>query len=189
MTGSDLRELLRAVAAEGSDTVNLAEDAVAERIQDRRIRTRRIAVGGAAIAALAVIAGTAWAVLPGSGQPPTSSGPVPADVTPRIVTSDWDSPSGMEAALVTTLTVDANGCIRASAGKTAVTLVWPRGYTVQGTAKSFEILDSANKVVARSGVRLTMGGGGADDFSDTWTGRDCAGDGSLWMVGDIPASR
>jgi hypothetical protein len=95
----------------------------------------------------------------------------------------------MEAALKATLAVDANGCVRAGAGKTAVTLVWPHGYTARGDAKSFEILDGTNKVVAQSGVPLTIDGGGADAFKDTWTGQDCAGDGPLWMVGDIHASR
>jgi hypothetical protein len=95
----------------------------------------------------------------------------------------------MEAALQVRLAVDANGCVRAGAGKTAETLVWPRGYTAKGDAESFQILDGTNKVVARSGVPLTISGGGADAFKDTWTGRDCAGDGPLWMVGNIHASR
>jgi hypothetical protein len=185
MTGNDLRDLLRAAAAEGSNAVDLAEDAVAERIRRRRIRGRRFAAGGLAIAAAAGIAGAAWAVLPGNGQLPAASGPGTAEV-PRLVTSDSDSPSGMEAALQATLAVDANGCVRAGA---AVTLVWPHGYTVKGDAKSFEILDGTNNVVARSGVRLTIGGGGADRFKDTWTGKDCVGDGPLWMVGKIRASR
>ncbi|WP_141851471.1 hypothetical protein [Kribbella jejuensis] len=85
----------------------------------------------------------------------------------------------MEAALVTTLTVDANGCVRGGGG---VTLVWPRGYTVRGDAQSFQVLDGGNQVVAQSGVQLTIGGGGADNLRDTWTDRDCAG-GQLWMVG------
>jgi hypothetical protein len=188
MTGNDLRDLLRAAAAEGSNAVDLPEDAVAERIRRRRIRSRRFAAGGLAIAAAAAIAGTAWAVLPGNGQLPAANGPGTAEV-PRLVTSDSDSPSGMEAALQAKLAVDANGCVRASAGNPAVTLVWPHGYTVKGDAKSFEILDGTNKVVARSGVPLTIDGGGADRFKDTWTGRDCAGDGHLWMVGTIHASR
>jgi hypothetical protein len=189
MTGNDLRDLLRAAAAEGSNAVDLAEDAVAERIRRRRIQSRRFAAGGLAIAAAAAIAGTAWTVLPGNGQLPAASGPRTAEVSPRIVTSDSDSPSGMEAALQARLAVDANGCVRAGVGKTAVTLVWPHGYTVRGDSKSFEILDGPNHVVARSGVLLTIGGGGADRFKDTWTGRDCVGDGHLWMVGTIHASR
>ncbi|GAB2646651.1 hypothetical protein [Kribbella swartbergensis] len=188
MTGNDLRDLLRAAAAEGSNAVDLAEDAVADRIRRRRIRSRRFAAAGLAIAA-AAIAGTAWAVLPGNGQSPAANGPRTAEVPPRIVTSDSDSPSGMEAALQATLAVDANGCVRASPGDTALTLVWPHGYTVKGDAKSFEILDGTNKVVAQSGVPLTIGGGGADGFKDTWTGQDCAGDGPLWMVGNVHASR
>src|SRR5207248_1912361 len=108
-----------------STAVDLAEDAVAERIRRRRIQSRRFAAGGLAIAAAAAIAGTAWAVLPGNGQPPAASGPATAEVPPRIVTSDWDSPSGMEAVLQATLAVDANGCVRVGAGNTEVTLVWP----------------------------------------------------------------
>ncbi|MFI7066019.1 PASTA domain-containing protein [Kribbella sp. NPDC050124] len=120
---------------------------------------------------------------------PAGSGPGTAEVPPRIVTSDLDGPTGMEAALQARLAVDANGCVRAGAGKPTVTLVWPRGYTVKGDAKSFEILDGANNVVARSGVLLTIDGGGADHFEDTWTGRDCVSGGHLWMVGTIHASR
>lgn len=335
MTANDLRELLRTTAAEGSDAVDLAEDALADRIRRRRIRTRRFAVGGVALTATAVIAATTWAVRPGGGHPPAAttspraaapvpfphscgarlagqapveaplrvtiarqqvapaggsgaygrvtavfanssdtvlegatasavrvivvndgavvatmgpitdnalhttlpakgsttlavpvplgrcdgsalqpgsyqlyteysvamsstdatpgavwktlrSGPWTVDLPPRIVTSDADSLSGMQAALRATLTVDANGCVRAAG--TAVTLVWPRGYTVRGDATSFEILDATNNVVARSGVPLDMGGGGVDRFKETWTGRDCLS-GRLWMVGSIRTSR
>lgn len=69
MTANDLREMLRVAAAEGSDVVDLAEDAVAERIQRRRIRSRRFAVGGTALAAAVVLAGTTWAVRPGGEHP------------------------------------------------------------------------------------------------------------------------
>ncbi|MGW6201905.1 hypothetical protein ACWF0M_37525 [Kribbella sp. NPDC055110] len=187
MTANDLRELLRAAAAEGSDVVDLAEDAVVERIQRRRIRSRRFAAAGVAVAVAVALAVTTWAVLPGGGRPPTAGGS--ADAPPRIVRSDSDSPTGAEALFQTTLGADANGCVRASAGQSGVTLVWPRGYTVRGDAQSFEILDSTNRVVAKSGTPLDIGGGGADNFKDTWTGRDCAGGGQLWMVGNISPSR
>ncbi|TDO69550.1 hypothetical protein EV651_101595 [Kribbella sp. VKM Ac-2571] len=181
---TDLRELLHATAAEGSDAVDLAEDLVVERIRHRRIRNRRFAVGGVVLTAAAVIAGTTWIVHPGDGQPPSASGPAP-----RIVRSDVDNPSGMEALLRTTLTVDASGCVQAGSGHPAVTLVWPRGYTVRGDAKSFEILGPANNVVARSGVPLDIGGGGADSFKDTWTGRDCRNGHAVWMVGHVGPTR
>lgn len=183
MTANDLRDLLRVAAADGPDAVDLAEDAVADRIRRRRLRSRRMSVAASTIAGAAVIAGAVWALLPSGGHSPTASGQV--DGVPRIVTSDTDSLSGMEAAFVTTLTVDANGCVRAGRGGESVTLVWPRGYTVRGDATSFQVVDGGNQVVARSGVRLTIGGGGADDFHDTWTGKDCAGNGRLWMVGHI----
>jgi hypothetical protein len=86
------------------------------------------------------------------------------------------------------LTTDANGCVRPS-DHSDVALVWPRGYTVRGDSKYFEILDAGNKVVARSGTLITIGGGGADHFMDTWTGRDCATNGHLWMVGGISTTR
>ncbi|WP_433011451.1 hypothetical protein [Kribbella sp. CA-294648] len=75
-----------------------------------------------------------------------------------------------------------------TAGPSEVNVVWPKGYTVRGDAKSFEILDGTQKVVARSGTSFTMGGGGVDRFLDTWTGRDCLNGTSLWMVGSVPAS-
>ncbi|MFC6161329.1 hypothetical protein [Kribbella jiaozuonensis] len=185
MTTNDLRDLLRATAAEGSNAVDLAEDAVATRIRHRRTRSRRLAIGGAALTAAVVIAGTTWAVNTGGEQSPPAA--KHSTVPPRLVQSDFDGPSGMEAALQTTLTADANGCVRA--GQSDVTLVWPRDYTVRGDSKSFEILDGTNKVVARSGTLLTIGGGGADHFMDTWTGRDCATRGDIWMVGGISAAR
>ncbi|MEV4266836.1 hypothetical protein [Kribbella sp. NPDC049584] len=186
---TDLQALLRATAAEGSDAVDLAEDAVADRIRHRRTRTRRLTMGGTTLAAAVVIAGTTWAVHPGAEHPPTASGPSAAAVPPRIVTSDVAGPSGMEALLVGTLTADANGCVRAQAGQSMVTLVWPRGYTVRGDSQSFEILDAIGKVVARSGVPLSIGGGAADRFQNTWTGRECATGGHLWMVGTISTRR
>jgi hypothetical protein len=182
MTTNDLRELLRATAAEASDTVDLAEDTVALRIRHRRTRNRRLAVGATALAAAVVIAGTTWAVRPGGSQSPPASKSA-ATAPPRIVQSDFDGPSGMEAALSTTLTADADGCVRA--GRSDTTLVWPRGYTVRGDSQSFEILDAANKVIARSGTPITIGGGGADRFQDTWTGQACATNGPLWMVGTV----
>ncbi|WP_329005213.1 hypothetical protein OHA18_17715 [Kribbella sp. NBC_00709] len=187
MSANDLRDLLRATAAAGRDAVDMAEDAVTVRIRRRRTRGRRLAVGGTALAAAVVIAGATWAVRPG-GQSPPVSGQSTAAVPPRIVRSDFDGPSGMEAALQARLTADANGCVRAS-DHSDVTLVWPRGYTVRGDSKSFEILDAANKVVARSGTPMIIGGGGADNFQDTWTGRDCATNGHLWMVGTISTPR
>ncbi|TCC28062.1 hypothetical protein [Kribbella speibonae] len=187
MTTNDLREMLRAAASEGSDLVDLGEDTVVERIQRRRIRSRRFAVAGAALAAAVVVAGATWVVRPDGGKPPTANGPSTAGLVPRIVRSDRDSPSGMEAALRATLTVDASGCVRA--GQSGVTLVWPRGYTVRGNAQSFEILAGPNTVVARSGVLLDIGGGGADSFEDTWTGRDCLGTGGLYLVGNISPAR
>ncbi|NUR94278.1 MAG: hypothetical protein HOV67_03355 [Kribbellaceae bacterium] len=179
----DLRDLLRVAAAEGQDAVDLAEDAVVERIRSRRARSRRLSAGALATVGTSVIAAAVWAVLPGGRHSPTAGQPV--DGVPRIVTSDTDSLSGMEAALVATLTADANGCVRAGEGAESVTLVWPRGYTVRGDAQSFQVLDSGNQVVAQSGVRLTIGGGGADNFHVTWTGKDCAGNGRLWMVGHV----
>jgi hypothetical protein len=187
MTANDLRDLLRATAAEGGDAVDLAEDTVATRIRRRRTRSRRLTVGGTALTAALVIAGTTWAVHPGGGQSPPATSQSTVAVPPRIVQSDFDGLSGMEAAMQTTLTADANGCVRA--GQSDVTLVWPRGYTVRGDSKYFEILDAGNRVVARSGTPITIAGGGADHFEDTWTGRDCATQGRLWMVGGISATR
>jgi hypothetical protein len=185
---TDLQDLLRAAAAEGSDAVDIAEGAVVARIRRRRTRSRRLAVGGVAIASAVVITGTTWAVHRGDGSPPAASGSSAAAVPPRIVTSDLDNPSGMEAALQATLTADANGCVRPSA-QSDVVLVWPRGYTVRGDSKSFEVLDAVGKMVARSGTPMTIGGGGVDRFQDTWTGRDCATGGPLWMVGGLSARR
>lgn len=103
------------------------------------------------------------------------------------VESDSPSLSGMQALLQGTLTADSGGCVRAKTAGDTVILVWPRGYTVRGDAESFEILDGGKNVVARSGTALGVGGGGIDKASDTWTERDCASGGKLWMVGKIDA--
>lgn len=104
--------------------------------------------------------------------------------TLRVVTSNEPQSSGMEALLPGSLTADENGCIYARTATDPVTLVWPQGYSVKGNSESFEILDASNAVVARSGVPLNIGGGSADSFLDSWSGRDCA-NGKLWMVGEI----
>ena len=88
----------------------------------------------------------------------------------------------MEALLRGTLTVDGDGCVQAKTPGDSVTLVWPRGYTVRGDSKSFEVLDASKNVVASSGSSLGIGGGAADSLKDTLTERDCA-KGQLWMVG------
>jgi hypothetical protein len=100
----------------------------------------------------------------------------------RLVSSDSPQLSGMEALLRGTLAVDGDGCVQAKTAGEPVTLVWPQGYTVKGDSTSFVVLDAGKNVVARSGSSLEVGGGGADSFKDTWTGRDCA-KGKLWMVG------
>lgn len=126
--------------------------------------------------------------LAGCGASTDGSGPAPASL--RIVQSDSPTPSGMEAALRGTMIVDANGCVQArTPTNTLVTLVWPRGYSVLGESKSFEVLDGDKNVVARSGATLAIGGGGADAFQDAWTERACAGGGNLWMVGNVHTAR
>ncbi|TFD86738.1 hypothetical protein [Cryobacterium psychrotolerans] len=102
----------------------------------------------------------------------------------RLVTSDTSALSGMEALLRGTLAVDGDGCVQAKTAGDPVTLVWPRGYTVRGDSRSFEVLDGSKNVVASSGSSLAIGGGGADTFSDKWTERDCA-KGKLWLVGGV----
>jgi hypothetical protein len=117
-------------------------------------------------------------------SPSPSMTAVTADRTSlRIVESDSPTPVGMQAALQGTLTADESGCVRVKSGEAKLTPVWPRGYSVRGDSGSFEVLDSEKNVVARSGVTLTIGGGGAETFHDTWTQGGCAGGGKLWMVG------
>jgi hypothetical protein len=106
----------------------------------------------------------------------------------RIIQTDYPNVSGMEASLGGILTADEKGCIRVtsgSSGQYSSTPVWPKGYTVQGDAKSFEILDGSKNVVARSGVPFQVGGGGIDRFKDTWTHRACLNGTKLWAIGDF----
>lgn len=102
----------------------------------------------------------------------------------RLVTSDIPERSGMEALLRGTLAVDEDGCVYAKTAGDPVTLVWPKGYTVEGDSGSFDVLDASKNFVARSGSALAIGGGGADSFSDAWAERGCV-KGRLWMVGNI----
>ncbi|MFJ5861172.1 hypothetical protein ACIQCM_07100 [Pseudarthrobacter sp. NPDC092439] len=90
----------------------------------------------------------------------------------------------MEALLRGTLAADESGCVHAATAGDAVSLVWPLGYTVKGNAKSFEVLDAEQSVVARSGAPLNIGGGGAGKVPDNWAERDCAKD-RLWLIGDV----
>ncbi|WBQ05487.1 hypothetical protein [Kribbella sp. CA-293567] len=94
----------------------------------------------------------------------------------------------MEAALRGTLTADESGCVRVrsgTSGQYSSTPVWPLGYTVQGGAKSFEVLDAGKNVIARSGAAFIMGGGGIDRFNENWTHRACLNGTKLWAVGTI----
>jgi hypothetical protein len=106
----------------------------------------------------------------------------------RIVTSDLAGLSGMEALLSGTLAADEDGCVHAKTAGEPVTLVWPKGYSVEGDSWSFQILDASKNVVARSGLPLAIGGGGADSFNDAWAEPGCA-KGRLWMVGNIGAAQ
>lgn len=89
----------------------------------------------------------------------------------------------MEALLSASLDV-ADGCVYAQSSGGRTTLVWPEGYTVSGDSKSFEVLDGNEKVVARSGTALAIGGGAVASVDDAWGEQDCA-TGSLWMVGEV----
>ncbi|GAA0945580.1 hypothetical protein GCM10009554_40590 [Kribbella koreensis] len=91
----------------------------------------------------------------------------------------------MEALYGGILTVDASGCVQVQGSQELVTLVWPKGYTVRGDSRSFEILDGGKNVVARSATHLAISGGGADKVQDTWTERECVTGSKLWMVGSI----
>jgi hypothetical protein len=83
------------------------------------------------------------------------------------------------------LAADEKGCVYSKTDQGyAKTLVWPKGYTVKGDSKSFEILDASKNVVARSGTTLSIGGGGGVPFQDTWTEPDC-NKGSLFMVSGV----
>ncbi|MFD5276115.1 hypothetical protein ACFWIX_01005 [Pseudarthrobacter sp. NPDC058362] len=91
----------------------------------------------------------------------------------------------MEALLRGTLAADESGCVQAKTATDPVGLVWPLGYTVQGDAESFEVLDADKNVVARSGSPLAIGGGGVGGVvQDNWAERDCAKD-RVWLIGNI----
>ncbi|MFD7153997.1 hypothetical protein ACFV9C_05350 [Kribbella sp. NPDC059898] len=76
MTSNDLHDLLNTAAA-GSETVGIAEEAVAHRIRRRRRRTARFAAVGAAVTTVAVVSAVVWAVRPGEPQVAAAPAPVP----------------------------------------------------------------------------------------------------------------
>lgn len=121
-------------------------------------------------------------------SPGTARAPAPASssLQPklRLVTVDAPQNSAMDAAFTGTLSVGENGCLYAHPGgiKSEVyTLVWPQGYSAQGDAGGFEIIDSDNKVVVRSGSEFELGGGHVNAPRGNWTEKDCI-KGSLWLV-------
>ncbi len=89
----------------------------------------------------------------------------------------------MEAALITTLSADAAGCVIANTPGGNVTLVWPDGYSVTGDAASFDVVDGNGATIARSGVELHIGGGGGSSTS-VQGNPDCAGE-TVWLVGAV----
>jgi hypothetical protein len=55
-----------------------------------------------------------------------------------------------------TLTSDSKGCLVVD----DVVIVWPKGYTARTPAQgTIEVLDPAGTVVARTGVKISAGGG------------------------------
>lgn len=102
----------------------------------------------------------------------------------RIVTSNSSEPSGMEALLNGSLTVDDEGCVLAQTSGSKVTLVWPHGYSVRGDSASYEIIDRNGEVVAKSGEELAIGGGGSDEPDDSWGNAGCVA-GDIWIVGGV----
>lgn len=129
---------------------------------------------------LAASAGACSAPVPELSPSPSAS------VTLRLVTIDAPQYGAMDANFSGTLTIDDKGCIQARQGtdkSTVYTLVWPQGYTVQGDAKAFEVVDANRKVVARSGSGFQIGGGLAlpNSTRENWTENECA-QGHLWIV-------
>lgn len=123
-----------------------------------------------------------------SGCSSSTPDPVPSpSPSVRIIQSDGAVLSGAEARLEGTLIADARGCIVAKTRGEAVSLVWPRGYSVRGDAGSFDVLDGDDNVVGRSGESIVMGGGGVGEFPNSWTERDCNPGTILWVVGEIEA--
>lgn len=104
----------------------------------------------------------------------------------RLATSNSAQLSGMEALLEGTLKIDANGCVIAETEGGPVALVWPKGYSVTGDAKFFDVLDTDNNVVASSGENVSLGGGGGS-ASSAKTEPDCS-TGTPWIVGTITRS-
>ncbi|MDX2970046.1 hypothetical protein PWY87_00905 [Kribbella solani] len=81
MTGSELRDLLRSTAADGSDSVEVDEELLVDRIRRRRKRSSVLLAGGVAVVVAVVGAATAWVVQP-DDHAPAVAGSTPAVVAP-----------------------------------------------------------------------------------------------------------
>lgn len=151
----------------------------------RPVRTRLpgLLAAGSALVSVAVLSGCT-ASLPDSSASATLA---PSSSAPRIVTSDFPNLSGRSALLRGTLTVDADGCVQLTTEGDPVTLVWPEGYTVRGSAAFFEVLDASGALVVDSADAFAIGGGVPNAVTDAWRDGDCA-TGALWIAGPLSAT-
>lgn len=146
MTSNDLRNLLRTTAADGSDTVDLAEDELADRIRQRRTRTSRFAVAGTALATAAVVTAAAWAVRPDGEHPPIAG-------TPTTAAAPVPFPHKCGTRLTGQHPVESP--LRVTIARQDVEVVRPRDYgrvTAVMTNTSDELLEG----VTASAVRLVV---------------------------------
>lgn len=84
-------------------------------------------------------------------------------VAVALPTSTWKDGDGARAAQAGgTLAIDANGCLGLTGtgnGARLTPLLWPAGYVAEMTGDSLVVKSATGEVVARTGERLTVGGG------------------------------
>jgi hypothetical protein len=133
------------------------------------------------VAAVTLVACTGTSQI--APEPPSRTPSKPL-VALTLPTSDWQPGTpAMTAAWTGDLVQDADGCVVLRNGPTVTRLVWPKGYSGRKTTTSIEIVDQHGVVVARTGQRVSIGGGG----TPTPVAQPCAnGSAGVWLVEALP---
>ncbi|MGE3811641.1 MAG: PASTA domain-containing protein [Candidatus Nanopelagicales bacterium] len=171
MSEKQVTELLgSAVASPGPDRLDI--DAMVRGGVQRR-RRRMLATLAAVAAVLVVVGAVVVTARPSADVSPAS------DVLP-LPTSAWRPGDDARAAqLVTTLRLEADGCITAEDGSP---LIWPAGYTAERSGSSAVIKDGGGDVVAEVGQEVALGGG----YGNGADGQCLSGRGEPYYVEQAP---
>jgi hypothetical protein len=189
MSSSELKDLLQTMAADGSETVDLAERDLVPRIQARRRRRATLSVASGLAVAVAIGA-IAYGVQPGDGQPGDNQPQVAASPTveetagrPPTCGQPAIGRSGAEAPLSLTVTQSVlTGNSGGWAAKVATVLTNTTDKPIKLTSAPATVLylaDDNGRVVSQptirdgSAVELVLQPGQSHPFSSTLNIQRC----------------